>query len=351
MNSVQGQAGFNEKHAFLYAISAVLLWSTVATAFKVTLNYLSPLQMVTAASTVSFLLLFSIVATQGRLPELKQQFNARTGYYILLGLINPLCYYLILFQAYNLLPASQAQPLNYTWAIALTFMAALFLGQSIRKQDWIACFLGYAGVVVIATRGDLVNFELVSPTGVGLALLSTFLWAGYWILNTKNPARPTITLTLCFGLALPVLIPVSFILTDWHDIPWQGWVAVSYVGLFEMGVTFLLWLKAMKLTQNTSRISNLIFVSPFISLLLLAWIIGETIYPATIVGLVMIIGGLLIQQWRRRTPVAGGDQHVRRRMRARRMKRILRRSKIGRKVVGVKAKSRKKSGVTHHSGT
>ncbi len=65
-------------------------------------------------------------------------------------------------------------------------------------------------------------------------------------------------------------------------MPWQGWAAVSYVGLFEMGITFVLWLNALRLTRNTARISNLIFISPFISLLLLATIIGEEIHSSTL---------------------------------------------------------------------
>ncbi|MDM7484166.1 MAG: DMT family transporter, partial [Vibrio metschnikovii] len=83
---------------------------------------------------------------------------------------------------------------------------------------------------------------------------------------------------------------------SWLTISWQGWLAVSYVGLFEMGITFVLWLSALKSTQNTARISNLIFASPFISLILLATIIGERIHPTTIIGLVFIISGLVIQQ-------------------------------------------------------
>jgi len=294
-----------ERRAFLLALAAVLLWSTVATAFKITLTYLSPLQMVAAASVVSFLFLLTVILVQQRQQEIIPELRKHLRYYLALGLLNPLVYYLVLFQAYTLLPASQAQPLNYTWAIALTLMAAVFLGQKIRKRDWIACVLGYLGVLVIATRGDILGLNFTSVAGVGWALLSTFLWAGYWILNTRHQSEPVLTLLLCFGISLPFSLAASWYWTDWSGIPWQGWAAVTYVGLFEMGLTFVLWLKAMKLTQNTAKISNLIFISPFISLVLLAVIIGETIYPATVIGLVLIISGLVIQQWRRRTRVAG----------------------------------------------
>ncbi|MCV5745137.1 DMT family transporter, partial [Escherichia coli] len=83
---------------------------------------------------------------------------------------------------------------------------------------------------------------------------------------------------------------------DWQAISAKGWAAVTYGGLFEMGITFVLWLSALKSTQNTARISNLIFASPFISLMLLATIIGEEIHPSTLIGLVLIISGLVIQQ-------------------------------------------------------
>ena len=285
-----------DKQAFIYAIIAVLLWSTVATAFKITLQYMTPLQMVTAASSVSFVILGLVCLVQKKTGELILELRKMPLYYLLMGLINPLIYYLVLFQAYKLLPASEAQPLNYTWAIALSIMATLFLKQSIRRRDWVACALGYFGVLVIATRGNILELSFSDPWGVTLALISTFLWAGYWILNTRRNADSVVSLVLSFGFALPILIIASFIWSDWSAIPWQGWAAVSYVGLFEMGITFLFWLKAMKTATNTALISNLIFVSPFISLMLLSAVIGETIYPSTLVGLMFIIFGLLVQR-------------------------------------------------------
>ncbi|OOE63997.1 DMT family transporter [Salinivibrio sp. IB282] len=286
----------NERKALIFGLSAVLLWSTVATAFKITLSYMTPIQMLAAASVVSVVVLAAIAAAQGKLSALWPTFRRRPGYYCLLGMINPLIYYLVLFKAYDLLPASLAQPLNYSWAITLTLMAAVFLGHTIRRQDWIAAVLGYFGVVVIATKGQLLSLQFDSPLGIGLALLSTLLWAGFWVLNTKNPADPVLGILLSFMLSLPVSLLLAGMTASWAGIPWQGWLAVSYVGLFEMGITFMLWLSAMKYTQNASRISNLIFISPFISLVLLATIIGETIHISTLIGLSFIVVGLLIQQ-------------------------------------------------------
>ncbi|AVX00310.1 DMT family transporter [Vibrio vulnificus] len=287
----------NERRALGFGLSAVLLWSTVATAFKLTLAEFSPIQMLTVASVVSAMALLTICALQGKLTQISTTFLSNPWYYLLLGLINPLAYYLILFKAYDLLPASQAQAINYSWAITLTLMAAVFLGQKIRKQDWVACVFSYVGVIVIATKGDLLGLSFESPLGVALALTSTLLWAGYWILNTKNQADPIVGVLLGFLVAIPFAIALAVIEgQSWGQISTQGWLAVTYVGLFEMGVTFVLWLSALKLTNNTARISNLIFASPFISLMLLSSIIGEEIHPTTLIGLMLIIAGLVIQQ-------------------------------------------------------
>jgi len=286
--------------AILYALVAVLLWSTVATAFKITLQYMSPLTMVAGASLASAIVLGCVLVIQGKATQALPLLKRHPIYFFMLGAINPAIYYLILFQAYNLLPASQAQPLNYTWAIALTLLAAVVLKQKIRKRDWSACILGYAGVVLIATQGSFAQLGELNYLGIGLALVSTFLWAGYWILNTKHAGDPVITLFWCFTLMLPILLPLAWAMHDGTSIPWQGWLAVTYVGVFEMGITFVLWLQAMRLTTNTSTVSNLIFISPFISLLLLATFLDEKITHATVGGLLLIVVGLLIQQWRRK---------------------------------------------------
>ena len=286
----------NQSKAYLYGLGAVACWSTVATAFKLSLGYFSPAQLLLVATVTSSILLLGILAWQGKLVLLSRSFKAKPGYFLLLGLINPTLYYLVLFQAYDRLPAQQAQTLNYTWAITLTLLAVPFLGQRIRKQDWLAIVLGHLGAIVIATKGNLLSLDFEDPLGVALALFSTLLWAGYWILNTRHQGDALVSLTLSFLLALPLVIIATALWSDFQLTAWQGWLGAIYVGLFEMGIAFVLWLLALRHAEHTARISNLIFISPFVSLLLLYFLVGEQIYPATLVGLSMIVVALLIQQ-------------------------------------------------------
>lgn len=286
----------DQKKAVLCALGAVACWSTVATAFKLSLNYFSPAQLLWVATLTSLILLLCVLCYQKRLSELLPSLKKQPFFFIIAALMNPTLYYLVLFQAYDRLPAQQAQTLNYTWAITLTLLAVPFLGQTIRRQDWIAIVLGYSGAMVIATRGDLLSLQFDDSIGVGLALFSTFIWAGYWILNTRNTVDPLISLALTFLLAFPMITLATALFSDFQLIHWQGWVGAIYIGIFEMGIAFIFWLMAMRYAENTARISNLIFISPFLSLIFLRFLVGEQIYLATLVGLLMIVAALLIQQ-------------------------------------------------------
>lgn len=287
----------NQRKAWLYALATVLLWSTVASAFKLSLQFFAPSQLLLVASITSVLLLGALLAGQRKLGLALTTLRSRPLFFISLGLLNPALYYLLLFEAYRLLPAQQAQAINYTWAIALSLLAVPFLKQRLNRFDVLAIALAYLGALVIATRGDPLSLNFDSGYGVLLALASTLIWASYWILNTRNTTEPLLSLFLTFSCSLPFTLLACGLLADFELRAWQGWLGAIYVGLFEMGIAFVLWLLALRHARQAAHISNLIFLSPFISLLLLRWLVHEPIAPATPLGLLLIVAALLVQQW------------------------------------------------------
>ncbi|MCU8083156.1 DMT family transporter [Shewanella oncorhynchi] len=282
--------------AYVYGMAAVFLWSTVATAFKIALSYYTPLQLVFVAVLTSIIALAGILAWQKKLSLLKQQFLHRPMFYLVTGLINPFLYYVVLFKAYSLLPAQQALSLNYTWAVLLPLLAAPLLKQHLRKSDIAAALIAYTGVFIIATGGDISGFSFDSPLGIGLALTSTLLWCLYWIVNTKDQGDPVVSLLLSFLIGLP-FIAVTLVLTDTlPSFSIKAIFAGMYVGLFEMGITFVLWLMALKTATRTANISTMVFLSPVMSIGFIAWILQETIAMATYLGLAFILSGMMLQQ-------------------------------------------------------
>ena len=289
----------DQRKAVALGLAAVLLWSTVATAFKLSLQHLTPTQLLAWAGLFSTAVLAGFVSAQRKWDEVGTTLRARPLLYLSLGGLNPCLYYLVLFRAYDLLPAQQAQALNYTWALTLSLLAVPMLGQRLRARELFALLLGYAGAVVIATQGNVLALEFVSGAGVALALGSTVLWALYWILNTRVQASAAVSLFLCFALGTPMVWVVLWLEGGIGLPSAAGLAGAAYVGLFEMGVTFMLWLAALRHAENVSRVGGLIFLSPFLSLLFIHLFVGEEIVPATWVGLAMIVTGVVWQQSRR----------------------------------------------------
>ena len=285
-----------DRRAVKMGLGAVMLWSTVATAFSLSLEYLTPLQLVTLAAVVSWCFFAARLGSPARWASLRATSSKERITGLLMGWLNPGLYYLVLFAAYDQLPAQEAMAINYSWGITLALIAAPLLRQRLTPGALLAACISYSGIVVIATRGSPLSLDFAQPLGVGLALLSTLLWSLYWVINTRLSVDPEVNLFLNFSGALPLLLGLLW----WSGTPlpivWQGWAGGLYVGLFEMGLAFVLWMGAMKATTSTLRISSLIFLSPPLSLILIWMIAGEPVKAYTLIGLILILFGLWLQR-------------------------------------------------------
>lgn len=288
----------NQTQAYLLALLAVLFWSTIASAFKLTLRFLSFTEMLFWASLTSLGVFSIYLGFKGNLRRVFQYPRKQIFMAVLAGILNPFSYYLILLKAYELLPAQEAGTLNYFWPVVLVLLSIPLLHQKIKLSSIIGVVVSFSGIVIISTHGNPASLHFSDPLGVALALTCPIIWAFFWIINLKNPMSDTAKLFIGFLTALPLLL-VVFILNGGtsHWPTWQGLAGSIYVGLFEMGITFIVWLSALNKSQTTAHISNLIFLSPFLSLIYIHFLVGEKILLSTIAGLALIISGIFIHHY------------------------------------------------------
>ena len=293
----------SNQRALIYALAAVGLWSTMATAFKWALEFNTPMALITVAATVSWCFFGVRVIGADSLKSMREMKSALVLRCLLLGLLNPAFYYWILFTAYDLLPAQDAMAINYTWGLTLPLVASLFSRTLPTKYETGLALLSYlmdsCHCDKWQSRGSLDKFD--QPAGVALALFSTVIWGLSWVVNSRivdaNNIDPELALFLNFSAALPVLWIVTGLTGQLPSGRMGSLLGGLYVGLFEMGIAFVLWMNAMRLTDNPLRISSLIFLAPPLSLLLIGTVLNETIAGSTLVGLVIILVGLAGQQW------------------------------------------------------
>jgi drug/metabolite transporter (DMT)-like permease len=284
------------KASYIYAGLAILFWSTVPTAFKISLGELDILPMLTIAVFTSTVVLLIVIISGNKFDLLKKTTWKELFISAILGLINPFLYYLILLKAYQLLPAQIAQPLNMIWPIILVFLSVLILKQKIERKSFIALFISFAGVYVISSQGKLFTAGQSNLNGVLLATGSSVFWAVYFIMNVKDKRDEAVKLFLNFLFGSFYLITAMVIMGKWpFETGFTGIAASVYVGIFEMGITFLFWLKALQMATTTDKVSNLVYLAPFISLIFVHFILHEPVYYTTPAGLLLIISGILIQ--------------------------------------------------------
>lgn len=269
----------------------------MASAFKLTIRLLNGniLQMLFFSSLVSLIVLFIILLVKKKLSLILRVNKKNILSSMILGLLNPFIYYLILFKAYSLLPGQEAGTLNYTWPIALTLLSVPLLGQRIKIVHAAAILISFTGVMIISTKGHIFSLHFTNFTGAVLAVGSSFVWALYWIINMRDNRETELKLFMNFCFGFIFLFFLAFFTGNLNLPSWPGLIGVVWIGLFEMGITFLIWLKALELASRTSLVSNLVYLSPFLSLIFLQFVLKESILFSSVIGLVFIIAGILIQ--------------------------------------------------------
>jgi drug/metabolite transporter (DMT)-like permease len=250
----------NQRMAYVYALVTVACWSTSASAFKLSLPLIGVLMLLLIASTTST----------------------------------------AVFGVHLVLPGQEAQPINFLWPLALVLLSIPFLGQHIELVSILALCISFAGVVVIAAHpkrpADLLNLHFSHPMRVLLALGSTVVWALYWILNTRDQRDEALRLFLNFVFGSVFVLVTLLCYGPVRTLSLEGVLGGIYIGLFEMGLAFLTWLKALRTAETTAYVANLIFLVPFLALIVLHFVARETILPSTVIGLLLIMASIAIQR-------------------------------------------------------
>ena len=286
----------NFKKAYIYTLLVVLFWSTSASAFKISLGYLSVSRLLLFSTFFSSLIFITLIIVKKKFYLLRKLTGKDLVKSIYLGFFNPFLYYIILFYAYDLLPAQQAQPLNLTWGIVLVLLSVPLLKQKVKLRDIFCLVISFAGVLVIAARGDLLNLKFTSNTGVILALSTSVIWAVYWLLNTADKSDPLIRLFLNFFFGF-LYIAIFTQIKEGIALPdIRGIIGTCWIGTFEFGITYILWMNALKLIDKTIKITILIYSIPFISFIFISIFVKEKILFASIAGAALIVAGILLNK-------------------------------------------------------
>ena len=281
------------KKNYLYAAVAILLWSTIATISKLLLDSMNSYQVLMVSSAFATAILLVVALFNGRIKLLKSYRIKDYLITLLIGLPGTFAYYVFLYLGTERMAASQAFMINYLWPIMSIIFACIILGEKMSTRKWIAVGLSFLGVITIA-GDDLISFNPETLLGVLLCALAAASYGAFTALNRKWNYDDGITVMLSYFATFLLTLLINLFMGEGLSLGGLEILGFAWNGIFTMGIATVAWALALK-SGGTAKMSNLAYVTPFLSLVWTFFILDEPIKPLSVLGLVLIVSGIFIQ--------------------------------------------------------
>jgi drug/metabolite transporter (DMT)-like permease len=194
------------------------------------------------------------------------------------------------FTALGFLPLPEAIAINYAAPLMATGLAAVMLGEVVRKFRWTAVVVGLVGVMVmlwprmtLVTSGHITETEVL---GAGFALLGA-VFSALATIQIRTLAQRETTLSIVFWFA------VSATLAGLLTLPW-GWAPLDRLTLLLLVTAGLLGGTAQILMTEGYRHADASTLAPFeYSSMVYGLAIGYVVF-AEVPGWSVLIGGSIV---------------------------------------------------------
>jgi drug/metabolite transporter (DMT)-like permease len=279
------------KKSFVYAGIAIFFWSTIATVSKLLLGAMGSMQVLAISSLFAFLFLLILNLAKGNLKEMKAlRFK---DYAILLGLgvLGIFLYNLFLYLGMERMNGGTAFIINYLWPLMILLFACFILKEKFNLRKLFATLLSFGGVILI-TAGELSGGG--NLIGALCCVGAAVVYGLFSVLNKKCNYNNYLAMMIYYFFAF--LLGTAYLLISGGQLlPTLAQVpGLLWSGIFTYAIAYTFWALALA-EGETAKISNLAYITPFLSLVWTTLILKEPFDPFALIGLLLIVGGILIQ--------------------------------------------------------
>ena len=281
------------KKQYIFAAISILMWSTVATITKLLMTEINNIQLLWASSLFACLFLLVVNISDKSIKILKEYKLKDILTSVVIGLPGTLFYYLFYYGGTYILPASQAFIINYLWPIMSVLFACIIVGEKLTIRKIIAILISFVGVVVVA-GADLVSLNKGFLTGALLCVAGAVSYGIFTAFNQKYKYDKKISMMMNYAATFLITTVINAARGDLFIPDALQTMGIVWNGVFTMAIACTAWIIALS-SGNTAKISNLAYITPFLSLVWTFFILGEEIALTSVAGLVIIVGGIFIQ--------------------------------------------------------
>ncbi len=282
------------KKNYIYALTTVFIWSTLAAMAKKLLADLPNLETLAISSLFAFLFLLILNIQSGITKTMREYSIKEYGTMCGLGFIGLFLYSALYYYGLSQLSSQEACILNYLWPIMLVVFSCIILKERLTVMKAVAMGCSFVGIVILTTGGGSGTAGNMSLGSLS-CIIAAACYGLFSVLNKKADMNQNITMMMIW-LTTAVCAAVLGIMTEtWVPIGNMQWLGLLWLGVVVDAVAYLLWALALKDAENTAAIANFAYLTPFLSLVISAAFLGEKIQARAVAALIFIIGGILLQ--------------------------------------------------------
>ena len=180
------------------------------------------------------------------------------------------------------MPLTEAFLVKLTTPFFMPIVAALWLGESIRRKNLVAIIIGFIGVIFILRPGTE-SFEPIALIGLGAAALAG---SAKVCIRKMGGTENSVTIVFYFGLFSSVLSLIP-LLWSWQVPLLHHWPYILLMGL--MGTLGQLALTRAYRIANPGQIGPYVYSSVVYGAALGWFIWGEALLMTTLIGSALIL--------------------------------------------------------------
>ena len=281
------------KKNYIYALSAVMIWATMAAVVKVVLFDIPNLEALSVSSLFAFFFLLIMNIGSGQIKECKSYSVKEYGVMSGLGFIGMFVYSALYYYGLSQLTSQVACIVNYLWPMMLVVFSCIILKERMTAMKCVAMACSFVGIIILSLGNG------AAPTGnAALGIVSCMVAAACYglfsVLNKKADFNQNISMMVIW-LTVAICAALLGIMTEtWVPITGVQWIGILWLGVMTDAVAYLLWALALKGTENTAKVANLAYLTPFLSLIVSAVFLKEQLELQALVALVFIVGGIML---------------------------------------------------------
>lgn len=273
-----------------------ILWASASVATKVGVESAPPLILANIRFFIagSLLLVFSYVF--GRDASRRLPTRREFGQLALFGFLNTTLYLGLYVYAMKFTAAGIGSLAVSTNPLIIVLLSAYWLGRKPLSTEWVAIFLGMAGIA-LATYPLLQDSK---TTVVGLVILMTSMLAvsAASVYYASIPWQLSNLLINGWQVMLGgiFLLPVTFVAADFTHLHLDGhfWASVLWLSLAVSVVGLICWFYLLRI--DTVKASLWLFLCPLFGFLFAWWLMDEHVTPYTVLGTILVLAGLYVGQ-------------------------------------------------------